>query len=326
MDAENDLPELRAGMRTIIGDALGEALKLIWTPPEDTPVGPDDAKDELLEELLSIAVNLSTPDEQEELCLKLERVVYKASIKDAQENPVYTCRQYYTSTVRNVTQYLSLRVGSLPNDIVGIQFASNKLTATDIVAGCKTIAPKANPRDTMRQLFARTLLDAHQDYRQNTDLALETARAIEVSCFNAVVGICKNSEEPPRRQWSSPAFVDIYNTCCGTRAVLLNPTSSVSKAYGATLIPQLLSGEINPNDLGSLTEKQLCPRATADERAEIAKRSNQKVAQKESNLFRCPHCKARRCTYRSVQLRALDEAPDYFCLCLECKMRFKGNS
>jgi DNA-directed RNA polymerase subunit M/transcription elongation factor TFIIS len=55
-------------------------------------------------------------------------------------------------------------------------------------------------------------------------------------------------------------------------------------------------------------------------------RAEQKVAEKESNLFRCPHCGMRRCTYLEVQRRSLDEAPDYLCRCLnpQCGRRFTG--
>ena len=70
---------------------------------------------------------------------------------------------------------------------------------------------------------------------------------------------------------------------------------------------------------------ELCPQATAVERAEIQKRAVQKVEEKVSELFRCPHCGARRSTYREVQRRGLDEPPDYLCFCQACKRRFNGH-
>ena len=64
--------------------------------------------------------------------------------------------------------------------------------------------------------------------------------------------------------------------------------------------------------------------AIAAERAEIASRSAQRIIEKESALFRCPHCGARRCSYIEVQRRSLDEAPDYICKCLACNHKVTG--
>ena len=149
----------------------------------------------------------------------------------------------------------------------------------------------------IRRLFVRTLLHAAPEFAENRALTLETAREIEISCYNAAVRTSISSEEPPRRQWDSPLFVDVYSTRCGTIAVFLDPGSAPCRAYGATLARRLLAAApvdglppIRPDEVGNLSEKELCPRATEAERAEIKKRSEQKVVVKESNLFRCPHC------------------------------------
>lgn len=303
---EVDISVIRDGARTMI--AL--ALERIAAAQEATAEAPDLAS----------------------LAQALERAVYNSSVRGARMAPRLTHRRVYADTLRSTTQALAAQVGPYPDDVVGFMYIVGRKTADVLVEEAKTTG-EVDPRETIRRLFVRTLMQASPVFAQDRERALATARAIEISCFNASVRASKESEEPPRRQWDSPAFVDIYSTRCGTINGLLDPRSTSCAAYGATLVVRLLAAEpidglapLRPEELGDLTEKALCPQATAAERAEIAKRSEQKVDEKESNLFRCPHCHERRCTYREVQRRSLDEAPDYLCLCLnpDCKRRFTG--
>jgi DNA-directed RNA polymerase subunit M/transcription elongation factor TFIIS len=239
--------------------------------------------------------------------------------------------------MRALGMMLSVQTGPFPDDVLALMYFSRRLTANELIERCLAPPEELEPRETIRRLFVKTLMQASPILAHDRNRALELARAIEVSCFNASVRASKESEEPPRRQWDSPAFVDIYSTRCGTIAMLLNPSSSSCRAYGGdNLVQRLLGAEgvpplgaegvppLSPEALGSLSEKELCPEATVQERAEIAKRSEQKVVEKESNLFRCTHCGERRCTYVEVQRRSLDEAPDYMCYCLSCSRRFTG--
>jgi hypothetical protein len=192
----------------------------------------------------------------------------------------------------------------------------------------------ANPREQIRRLFAQTLQRAAPAFAGDDALAATTAREIETTCYNDAVRTCKTSEEPPRRHWDSPPFVDIYSTRCGALVGLLDPDSSTCRAFGGGLVRRLLAAIGAPGGEGAaplaaralsgVPERELCPEATAAERAEIAARSAQRVDEKVSILFRCPHCGARRCTYTEVQRRSLDEAADNICFCLECNRRFSG--
>lgn len=307
MDAQ-PMSELREGMRTIMTTTLSCVVTNAWVPPSAQRRVVDDAMHEAI--------------------VTLERTAFNASIRAARASAGTTQRQHYTSTIRSVNMYLTAQVGPFPDNIIGLQFADGELAPADLVERCYTPVENPDPREIIRRLFVRTLMSAHDSYYQNRELTLDVARALEVSCYNAVVRTSKESEEPPRRQWSSDAFVDIYSTRCGTISTLLDPTSSVCKSYGSTLVMQLLNGALTPDELGDMTEQSLCPQATAAERVEIAARVIQKVDEKESNLFRCPHegCGARKCTYRQVQRRSLDEAPDYLCYCLVCHHRFTGRS
>lgn len=258
--------------------------------------------------------------------VRLERAAYNSSVRAARAQPKTPHRQHYAAAVRAVNLALETQAGPYPDDILGLMYLRGDLSADALVAASLSEAPPPDPRETVRRMFVRTLIGALEGYARDRKLALETARELEVSCYNAAVRTSKESEDPPRRQWDSPAFVDIYGTRCGTINGLLDPSSSACRTYGATLVAQLFDGTIAPAMLGDMTSKDLCPQATAAERAEIERRATQKVQLKESTLFRCPHCGERRCTYQEVQQRSLDEAPDYLCRCLSCNHRFKGRS
>jgi DNA-directed RNA polymerase subunit M/transcription elongation factor TFIIS len=305
--AEVDLRVIREGAQTMIGLAIEKAVAL-------------------LSELQGGPAGLLTAEALAAKAQALERAVYNSSVRSSRTNARLTHRRIYADTLRVVTQALGAQVGPYPDDVVAVKYVAGRQTADEAVDGAlKAQNDEPDARETIRRLFVRKLM-LEPVYAHSRERALETARLIEVSCFNAAVRASRESEEPPRRQWDSPPFVDIYSTRCGTIAGLLDPTSSSCRAYGATLVQRLLAGALRPEQLGELTEKELCPQAMAAERAEIAKRSEQRVAEKESMMFRCPHCGQRRCTYREVQRRSLDEAPDYLCFCLNCNHRFTGRS
>jgi DNA-directed RNA polymerase subunit M/transcription elongation factor TFIIS len=232
----------------------------------------------------------------------------------------------YVNAVRAVQRALPLQVGPFPGDVVALKYLRQELSAADLVATARVPPADPDPREIMRRLLIRVLMRAHSSYAEAPETALDAARAIEVSCYNAAVRASRESEDPPRRQWDSPAFVDIYGGRCGLISCLLDPESQSCREYGTGLVTRILDGSITLDELGSAPTKDLCPQATANERALLSKRAAQHIEEKESNLFRCPHCGVRRCTYTQVQRRALDEAPDYECYCLGCNRGFKGRS
>jgi DNA-directed RNA polymerase subunit M/transcription elongation factor TFIIS len=224
-----------------------------------------------------------------------------------------------------VNELIFNQPGLHPNEIIGVQYLDNKITAKELLKMKPTHYPKSQ-RELMQQQFIKTLIFASPVYKNNQKLVIETALEIEKSCFNATIIISINSEDPPRRRWDSPLFSDIYSTRCGVILSVLDPNSSTNKSYKLNIIDELINGQILPSELGNKSAAELCPQATINEREDINNRNTQKIQMKESTLFKCPHCGVRKCSYREVQTRALDEAPDYMCLCLGCNRRFKGRS
>lgn len=297
--AEIDFAPLREGMRAVLATSLERAAATLGSaaPGEAAYVAGAEA---------------------------LEKAAYVLAARGAKA----PLRRTYADVLRLTNAALPAQVGPYPDDVVALMFLSGRRSAGETVAESQALPAAPTPREVIQRLFVRTLMAADPRYAEERATALEVACAIETSCYNAAVRASKESEEPPRRQWDSPAFVDIYGSRCGAICRLLDPESSACRTYQATLVPRLLSGELAPGALGDLSEKELCPQASAAERAEIAKRSQQKVVEKESNFFRCPHCGERRSAYQEIQRRSLDEAPDYLCRCLnpKCRRRFTGRS
>jgi DNA-directed RNA polymerase subunit M/transcription elongation factor TFIIS len=179
-------------------------------------------------------------------------------------------------------------------------------------------------RAVCRSMFLRTLL-AHPLLGSDRNKALAHAQQIESACYNQALAITRLTDT--RRQWDCEVFVSIYSARCGTVNVHLDPRSTVSAAYDSAeaLLQSLWDGELKPKTLGTMEATELCPEATKKERELIALRSQQAVVQKASGIFRCPFCKERRCSYETVQRRALDESADFDCVCLNpmCGRTFK---
>lgn len=341
-DAASEASDDTVSLASDCGDDSRELASEPSTPRRDTPPRPKEIEmgalregmrsilASTLERVVSEAyeVRAYEPSTLASRVVALEREVYNVSIRIARTTPKIPHRRHYAKLLRSANLALSAQVGPYPNDVVALLYAEGARTAEAIVEMSKNPIAPPTAREIAQRMFVRTLMSAHPQYGDDKKLVLDTAKAIEISCYNAAVRISKESEEPPRRQWDSPAFVDIYSTRCGAIDGLLNPQSSACRAYGANLAARLLNKELAPGSLGDMTEKELCPQATSAERAEIAKRSEQKVEEKESNLFRCPHCGERRSAYREVQRRCLDEPPDYLCVCLNvnCRHRFTGYS
>ncbi len=252
---------------------------------------------------------------------RLERAIYNQSVRILNSNRGEEIRDIYLQIYQYFDEYIEA------HDHVMEDYLLDKLSDDEIVAD--SVADKIySPREEIQKMFIRSLTKSqvfNDKYKSaGSRFASEIARKIETSCYNAAVRISKDSDNPPRRQWDSPAFVDIYSTRCGTINNLLDGGLLSCKTYGSDLIDKICSGEIAPENIGDMSAAEICPAALAAERSEIDKRNAQKIELKVSTLFRCYHCGAKKCQYREVQRRALDECPDYICLCLVCNKHFNG--
>lgn len=114
----------------------------------------------------------------------------------------------------------------------------------------------------------------------------------------------------------------MYEERCATVAGVLDPAGETRRVYAVPAAADFLAGRLGAAAVGAMSERELCPAAFAFEMADIARRAGQKVERKASHMFYCPDCGARNHLMTQVQLRSLDEAPNYACECLECYKRF----
>jgi DNA-directed RNA polymerase subunit M/transcription elongation factor TFIIS len=149
------------------------------------------------------------------------------------------------------------------------------------------------------------------------------ASRIERSCYNKAIDQCKSSSESYVRQWDSSMWINVYSAKTGIIFTYIDPESTVVKKYG-NIIYKILSNEINMDDIGYMSEHELCPIANEHIRADITRRMNQKVEVKTTNMFKCPKCGTRDAEYKEVQLRGIDEPTTYKCKCNKCKTQFNG--
>lgn len=291
------------------------------TPEDDNPASIRAGAREMLRVALA-KIGASHPaSDIRDTAAAMEEVVFQANLaRPGSSRSVYAC------SVRAFASFAGHQLGLHPADVVGCKLLRGELRPKDAFDIVNAGYEPPTPRDIITTMFAATLIRASDEYGKDRQRVLDDARAIEQSCFNAVVTECKRVENPPRRQWDSPAFVDMYSGRCGRVDALLDPASSSCRAYGVALVPQLLAGEIKAAAIGKMSCVELCPAATETEREEIARRSRQKIEGKTSNLFKCPNCSERKTTYIEKFIRGTDEAPDYMCTCCVCGTRFKGKS
>jgi DNA-directed RNA polymerase subunit M/transcription elongation factor TFIIS len=265
------------------------------------------------------------------LARRLERAVHNYLARMMAKER-YNYQVAYADILKYALAYLQSHLGLFPEDIVVLKYTTGKITADEVVKDALTEHDE-HPRDVIHRMFILSLYKS-MPFAKDKQLTIDVAKQIETSCYNAVVKISKDINESS--QWESEHFIDIYSTRCGTINSLLDCDSLTCRQYGNNLVQQIakfiggatdkLQNSLDPTTVGELTANELCPAACATERAEINKRLEQKIERKISKLFKCHHCGARECTYREVQRRALDEAPDYICVCLKCGRGFQGRS
>jgi hypothetical protein len=214
--------------------------------------------------------------------------------------------------------------GDFPDGQVGIACLRGKVSAAEVGGAPEGWTPERgapDPRRVYRALFIRLLMGGHPAYADRA-AAAETAAALERGCYNTAIE--RGSERYHiGASWARPAFVEYYSEVCGALVSHLDPAGQSSREYGAGLLCDLAEGKVAPAELGAWPASRYCPAANAAAEAEVAARKAQKVEEKASNLFSCPHCRERNCTYVSVQTRSADEPATMVCTCLSCGKGFR---
>lgn len=184
-----------------------------------------------------------------------------------------------------------------------------------------------HPREVIGQMFFNSLVGASRQLRLgdlSASLLEELARELELSVYNYVIRNAQLRGGNVLRSWDNPTFVSYYSARAATVQLYLDPGSSMVEQYGLRLAQALFNETISPAQVGGMSEEDLCPEGFSHEVSTVAHRKKQKVEKRVTALWRCPNCKSRASTARSVQDRSLDEPASVYCTCTVCGIDFKG--
>ena len=146
------------------------------------------------------------------------------------------------------------------------------------------------------------------------------SRNIERSIYN--YAIRESTERKIRRQWENPYFKKLYQS--KVRSVYSNLTNSY--IGNETFKQRILSGEVDPKKIASLSAYDIFPESWKDLFDSKTKRDKLKYELKPeamTDVFKCHRCGSRSCSYYEVQTRSADEPMTQFINCLECGNRWK---
>ena len=153
---------------------------------------------------------------------------------------------------------------------------------------------------------------------------------LELSCWNMVFDLTKNtsSRENDKIDFHQnyhdfhQNYHDIhqnYHDICFNVATNLDKNSVVDSSY---LINRLISGEINPINVGKLSSQELCPEKYIEICNKLNKRSSVKETRKTTELYKCSKCKKNQCSLETIWCRAADEMQPMRATCLFCNNSF----
>ena len=241
--------------------------------------------------------------------------------------------QILDNILQTLTTVLNVRISLYHKDVIGYLYLNGQMSAFEIINiifdddqlnALINNQYVTDPRNIIRSKFIEYIYE-YEEFKNNYDELISLANNIEKSCYNAIITDCRESNNSPPRNWKSSEFIRIYNFKCGIFLKLLKKNSQTSMQYGNILMDKILNKEIDINNIGYLSEKEICPISQEKEKNLIELRLSQKIKNKSSNLYKCPKCYERNCYYEVKQLRSSDESQTISCECLICGNRFMIN-
>ncbi len=114
-------------------------------------------------------------------------------------------------------------------------------------------------------------------------------------------------------------YINLYQS--KARSLIINLNPSTINVLNETLLKNVKSGTISPEELVNLSPAELHPEKwnIYIKRQEILdKEVIETTEHATTDQFKCPRCKLRKCTYVSAQTRSADEGMTNFITCVEC--------
>jgi DNA-directed RNA polymerase subunit M/transcription elongation factor TFIIS len=143
---------------------------------------------------------------------------------------------------------------------------------------------------------------------------------LESSIFTASLRTAEKEEI--RKNWSYPAFCDVYSAIARRIVGNLNPSSYVKNT---SLWERVTNHEVSFNELTSKNYYELFPenwKTMVDHQAKRERIQLEGDFSRATDKWLCNGCKMRKCTYYELQTRSADEPMTIFIQCLNCGKRW----
>jgi transcription elongation factor S-II len=146
---------------------------------------------------------------------------------------------------------------------------------------------------------------------EDTTLAINLEKgvynyAIQEATFHKIV-----------KKWENPHFAQLYID--RMRSIYINLKNT-------ELLQQIKNNEILPQTLAFMTHQEFNPKQWKECIDRKIKRDISKYTttiEASTDIFVCPKCKSKKCTYYEMQTRSADEPSTIFVTCLDCGKCFK---
>ena len=166
---------------------------------------------------------------------------------------------------------------------------------------------RAKMLDVIRGRFVNTLTE-------------EQTATLEICIFQASLRTAE--AEDIRKNWSYPAFCDVYSAIARRVVGNLDPTSYVKNN---SLWTRLANNEVSLEELTSKNYYELFPenwKTLVDDQAKRERIQLEGDFSRATDKWLCNGCKMRKCTYYELQTRSADEPMTIFIQCLNCGKRW----
>jgi len=151
-------------------------------------------------------------------------------------------------------------------------------------------------------------------------LTEEQTTTLEACIFHASLHTAE--AEDIRKNWSYPAFCDVYSAIARRVVGNLDPTSYVKNN---SLWTRLANNEVTLEELTSKNYYELFPenwKTLVDDQAKRERIQLEGDFSRATDKWLCNGCKMRKCTYYELQTRSADEPMTIFIQCMNCGKRW----
>ena len=151
---------------------------------------------------------------------------------------------------------------------------------------------------------------------------LSNAESLKLESCIFVASLRTAEKEEIRKNWTYPAFCDVYSAIARRIVGNLNPSSYVKNT---SLWERVTNNEITFEELTAKNYYELFPenwKTMVDHQAKRERIQLEGDFSRATDKWLCNGCKMRKCTYYELQTRSADEPMTIFIQCLNCGKRW----